>query len=537
VSGKLVTFTYHAWKTEEIPHRLALIIIFFTGVILRISFLFQPIMLDESVTYMNYAALPLSHVLSFYPEPNNHILHTFFVHFTTRLFGSAVWVIRTPAFLAGILIIPVTYIVIRKLFNKNAAVITTALVAVSSPLIAYSANGRGFTIQVLIFLLLIIVAIQVKQTGNLVGWVLFIVLSALGFYTIPTMLYFFGTVALWLFFSAIYKDTPIPRSVFIIKLIVASILTGIITTLLYLPVFFNSGWGLAVSNRWVESIGWSSFISGFPRNMLDVWKFWTQDIPLVLSLILTLGFIASIFFYKHISKHRINMAVVAICWCVPLLFIMKVLPPGRVWLPLLPLFLGYASAGLCYFGTKLIIYLKEKETKLPKIKPATALVILVAFTMFLGILVHANQSPYQPADQVTLRDAEYIALYLKDNLKQGDIIYCETNIRRPLQYYLSKYDVSLDYLFMSPENVDRKYKGIDRAFVIAAEKEGYPLETSIGHSNLKDGVEKYLYPVVEFPYSLVYVIYNPVLRESSIEPPSWWDKIEEKRGKENTEEK
>ncbi len=504
----------NAWKTEERSHLYALIILLITGIALRVPFLFQPIMHDEAVNYTYYASLPLSHGLSYYLEPGNHLLNTFFIHLTTRLLGNEVWLIRIPALLAGILIIPATYLAIRKLFNKNAGIIAAVLVTTSSQLIAYSVNGRGFTMQALIFLLLIITAIQVKRTGSLAGWILFVLLSVSGFYAIPTMLYFFGAIALWLFFSAVCRDTPILRSVVIKKLVVACILTTAITALLYLPVFLKTGVGSVVSNRWVKPLGWSSFVRDFPGYMLTVWKAWTQSLPLVLSVILALGFIASIFFYKRISRHRVNLAIVAICWCVSLVFIMRVLPPTRVWLPLLPLFLGYASAGLYYLGTRVVKLLREKGSRIPHLTPAISLAILVVFSIFLGALVLINQSPYQPPDQVRLRDAEKITLFLKDTLKPGDIVYIEPNIRKHLEYYFYKYDIPIEYIYRYPEDSGKKYKPLERAFIIEAEKEGYTLDISLSFSNLdRTQPEVALHKLVEYPYASVFLINDPVLPE------------------------
>src|SRR5450759_3939875 len=110
-------------------HTLALVLIFLCGLGLRIYFLFQPLTLDEAGTYIQFASHPLSLGLSYYPVPGNHLLNTFFIHFSTRLFGSAEWAIRLPALIFGMLILPVTYVVIRRLLGKYPALFAFTFVA------------------------------------------------------------------------------------------------------------------------------------------------------------------------------------------------------------------------------------------------------------------------------------------------------------------------------------------------------------------------------------------------------------------------
>ena len=91
---------------------LALICVY--AFIIRCFYIFQPMRYDESYTFINYASKPLIIGLSCYIRPNNHLFHTLLVHIVYILFGNNIWVIRLPAFIAGICIVPMSYIVSRK---------------------------------------------------------------------------------------------------------------------------------------------------------------------------------------------------------------------------------------------------------------------------------------------------------------------------------------------------------------------------------------------------------------------------------------
>ena len=482
---------------------------------LRFAFIFQPMMHDEAVNYMYFASHPLSFGLSHYPYPNNHLLNTLLVHFTTRLMGNSPFVIRLPAFVAGILLIPATYFLIRELYNRDAAILAAALVVPSSQLIAYSADARGFTIQALIFLLIIIISIRVMRKDNLAWWGAFAVLSALGFYTIPTMLYFFSAVVLWLLLSAVFKDIDGRRWVFITKLTAACAATAVLVLLMYLPVIHTSGLASITSNTWVKSLSSSSFWKGLGPAAKDYWQAWNKDIPLPVSILLLMGVISSMLFHKRISKIRVNLIYPVLASCLFLVSFQRVLPPARVWLPLLPLYLGFSAAGLFYIGSRLWAYVRERRPAVQAVRK-TFPVFAVAVAVILGILVLISQSPYQPQDQVRLRDAESIALTLKRELRPGDIIYVEPNVRKPLEYYFIRNRIPLKYLYMWPEDLHKKFIGLKRAFLIDASKEGhvYGIQQALNASNLNPSRTYNVRELVGLPHSSIDLVVNPSFSES-----------------------
>ena len=68
--------------------------------------------------------------------------------------GNQPWVLRLPALLGGVLLVPATYALARLLFSPRAAVLSASFVAVSSYLVEYSTNARGYTLQALAFVVL-----------------------------------------------------------------------------------------------------------------------------------------------------------------------------------------------------------------------------------------------------------------------------------------------------------------------------------------------------------------------------------------------
>ncbi len=87
-------------------HYAALITIVLLSIVLRLAFLSQPMRFDEAFTFLRFVSKPLSEGLTNYSEPNNHLFHTLLVHIVYSLFGDSSWVIRLPALLAGIALVP-----------------------------------------------------------------------------------------------------------------------------------------------------------------------------------------------------------------------------------------------------------------------------------------------------------------------------------------------------------------------------------------------------------------------------------------------
>ena len=143
----------YSLRKEDKKHLYVVLLILLLGVLVRLFFLFQPIRYDEAFTFVNFASKPIYRGLSDYSYPNNHLFHTLLVRLAYLFFGNQTWIIRLPAFIAGILIVPAAYVVMRIYSNKMTALLTAGLVAASPSLIFYSTNARGYTLVSFIFLL------------------------------------------------------------------------------------------------------------------------------------------------------------------------------------------------------------------------------------------------------------------------------------------------------------------------------------------------------------------------------------------------
>jgi hypothetical protein len=443
------------------------------GTAMRLVYLYQPPRYDEITTFFAYATGSLPLALAKNNPPCNPIFHSLLVNISARLFGDVDWAIRFPAFIAGILIIPLTFLVFRKIYNGWAGLLAAALVTPSSILIIYSTNARSYTVQAALYLGLVLLAIRLKRRRcGAWEWAGFTVLGVLSLFTIPTSLYFLGGVILWLGISALWNDTFEHKKSFLVKLVISSAAAGAITVLLYIPMVVRSGLKSVIANPMVESIPFRYFALGSLKLMADTWKSWTLEIPLVIVIILAIGFMISVIYHKKLSRDRIDIALVTIGWIVLLVLAQRSVATERHWIPLLPIFLGCAAAGLQYAGKKALTHARRRGLKY-SLSPLLTGVLIIALCLLLCAPVLGSRTPYQkgstgtPSRDMSFKDARTVASMLKQMLRPEDIVFVDHLAVPTLEYYFLEDGIPLGHLYGNVHGAENPASP-DRAIVIEA---------------------------------------------------------------------
>lgn len=423
-------------RQEDRLHIATLALTFVLGIAFRLHFLFQPIRTDEAWTYMSYASKPIVVGLSVYSTTNNHLFHTFLVHISTLLFGSEPWAIRLPVLVAGSLLVLAGYILIRMLFSKEAGLLAAVMIACSPILIDYSTNARGYAIVCLIFVLLISLGDYIRRNDELAAKGMFALLASLGLYTVPIMVYPLGSVFLWLALSALANNVSIDKWNFIKSLFWMAMATLLLTLTFYMPAIILTGVDSIFSNKAVSSQNWDVFLASVPLRLSWLWEDWHEGVPLLGEILLILGFLWALLRHKATANHRVPIVIAVIICCASLVLAQRVLAPERVWLFLLPIYLGIASVGLVD-GIKLL----GKSMFSTQVVSLLSLVTLI--TLGLGILT--NKPDYFYVHKGLLLDVEKVVNYFHDELKDNDKIVSVFPSTKPLKYYFQKHDISTKY--------------------------------------------------------------------------------------------
>ncbi len=406
-------------------HQVALLGIVVLGAGFRLVYLQQPIRYDEAFTFTEFASRPLYYALSFYPEPNNQLLHTLLVHVSYLAFGNQLWAIRLPAFLAGVLIVPATYLVGRQLYGAPAALLGAGLVAASSILIEYSTNARGYTLVTLLFLIGAAVVCYGVRHANATAPLATAAPLALGFYAIPTMLYAFATLMVWVVWAGGFRRPT--RWLALAGLIVV---TGAVSLLLYLPPLIVSGLNNLLGNRFVVPLDWASFADELPHSLAASWLLWMRDLPLPIVAVLVAGF--GLGLVRHPRLSRVPgppLVAAALVACLPILVAQRVVPFERVWLFLLPVVLLTGGAGLVW----LLSLVANRYLD------ALVSALGLAAALGLGLLVVQSGSVLRSAETGSFPEAQAVTGLLAGRLAPDDSVVTSIPASLPeLQYYFRR---------------------------------------------------------------------------------------------------
>jgi Dolichyl-phosphate-mannose-protein mannosyltransferase len=408
------------------------------ALVMRIPFLSQPMRYDEALTFNEFASRPVYYGLSFYPDPNNHLLNTLLMHLAFVGLGNQPWVLRLPAFLAGVLLVPATFPLARSFYGERAAALAAVLVAVSSYLVEYSTNARGYTLQSLCFVVLMWLVVVAAQRHSRSALLAAALVGALGAYALPTMLYGVVIAALWLLLARRWPkvagleartvaDQPDVRPR---HLAASGLLLGLVVVLLYLPVLVISGADKIVSNRFVVALDRTEVVPELLRSLARTWAFWNRDIPWPLAALLVIGFGITVAF--EVRSKRVPLGLLAPLVCLVLVLAQRVAPFERVWLFLLPLYFTVAAAGLARF--------------------VDGRLLAAAFGVVLGYLTLTSGSILASAETGAFPEAEAVTRALAPRLAPDDAVVTQLPASLPqLQYYFPRFGLSTNVLVRPPD--------------------------------------------------------------------------------------
>jgi hypothetical protein len=453
------------------PYAWALWALLAIGTAARVGFVARPMLYDEAATYNEFASKPLAEGLSAYTFPNNHLLNTLLVHLSTAALGAQPWAIRLPALVAGVLLVPASYLMVRALCGRDPAIFTAALVASSEPLIGYSINARGYVFVCLVTVLLVLVAQRIKESGGRRwwDWVALAVLPAAGFYAIPIMLYPYGGVLLWLFLtSRPWRGRPAAR-VRVDRLIVAALVTVLLVGLLYAPVLLKSGLSSVVANRFVRPLPLDTVLRGLPASLAAAWRQWNLGLPSPLGWGgLVLAVTSAIWFARSGDRQgtAAGLFVTVVAWSLAVALVQRVVPFDRVWLFACPLYAACLGAGLA----AVVERVGAGRMAVERAAPAVAVVL----SLGLGALVVLGGALDREAREQSLSHADDIVRILKSELKDRDAIVATLPCDATLKYALQTHGVPADYLH------DYRMVRASRLYVVVQRPAGQSVESVLG---------------------------------------------------------
>jgi hypothetical protein len=447
------------------PTIAALFGLMFVALVLRLKNLNIPLGHDEAYMYEAFASRSIWHIVSDYHLPNNHVLLSILMKLSTGLLGNHLWTLRLPTIVTGVLIVPTAYFFAKRFFRQETAILSSILVAIFPTLIEFSVVARGYIIIVWLTLLVFTLADYVRVQKNRFVWLLIVFLSALGFYTIPIMLFPFGAIYIWLIGSWVLGDTSLyePKSSFLKYWLGSGITTALLTIILYAPILIFS-FDRFFGNGFIAPVGWDVFPVTLWTRLRNAWVEWTASIPLWIVFLGILGFLVAFVFHKKFTGQKFPPQIAFLIWILTLLLVRRPDMLPRFWLFLVGPLLVWMAAGVMEPLIRLPVTIGNGWN------PAKILV-----TAFLALLLIQSfwMIPSLPSQLQKKDDTEKATLYLKGTVHQGDLVTASTALLPPLRYYFNYYGI--------PKGSIRQSGDFKRAFVVVDSKHFETLAANAPH--------------------------------------------------------
>ncbi|MVN75490.1 hypothetical protein GO988_04050 [Hymenobacter sp. HMF4947] len=296
----------------------------------------QPITTDELTSFDYYVRLGGAVTASNYSLPNNHILYNLLVGSLPTGALPPDWQQRLPAVLIGVMLLPISYLLLLRYLRFGAATLALGLFTFTPMAAFYSIAGRGYGLQ-----LAAVVAGFFATLALLAGgrrrepWVVFVVSGVVGLYAVPTHLY--ALVALGLALLVGFgRQAGRQRQLNIGQLGLATFAIGTTTAVLYAPVGAVLGWPALLHNPYVQSLSWAAFGRGLydPYLLGMASQLWGQGRASLLGLAVLAGVGAlALSRWRGPARHLGWLSYALVFLPLLLLAAQRVYVPARALLP------------------------------------------------------------------------------------------------------------------------------------------------------------------------------------------------------------
>jgi hypothetical protein len=320
------------YKKEQVTHKVLLIIVYLAGIFFYIlQMVTHPVSGDEVCTLFNFSYNGPLVSASYYPAPNNHVLYSVLVSFLCMALGKKLIVARALNLLVSAFMFLIFYLFVRKRYNFTATVCSLTFLIFSYGAVIYGAQARGYQLTLLFFMLSFIYALLIAENGKSAKRYLFFYATAniLGLYTMPSFLYSFVMVSVFLLLMCFAKK--ISRQD-LGRIVITDIVIAALVALLYMPIILFNGFDSLLSNMYLKKYTYAELIALLPKHFSSTisWLFSFLPGALFIFAALLAGFL---FIYLRRKKETKLYLLCTICFVMPplLLFLHRVVPYERTW--------------------------------------------------------------------------------------------------------------------------------------------------------------------------------------------------------------
>lgn len=401
-----------------------------TGALLRIQGIDRPLTADPSGMFLMHYSTSWDSLLLNYRDTNQRTLYIFLAKISMGILGENEFAFRLPAFMAGLLALPLAYKVGMLMTNSRAgAWIGTFILTFSIPHITHTQVVKGYSLTVFLSLAIVFIAYKLLDRKNFKLWGILFLLTGLGMILIvPSNVHFL--VGIGVFYLVVIVINYIKSDLCIVQ-----------TLKLICPLFalfgIVGGYFLYILSDLKRAIAsnqnYYKLFDGIDDLSFNLERF----IEVLISLISPWSTWLYVFlFFGLVRLYKTNGFFLFISlFILPLVLVLLsgLLGPPRVyiyWLPFILLLIGFGMA-------ELIIWTKTRFSNLAVYYMGIltlAIIILYPLTIFFENPSHLIVSK----DRTTIKEAISAKVFIENNGSKYDLIVIPYS-DRVLRYYLEEH--------------------------------------------------------------------------------------------------
>ena len=402
-----------------------LLLIISTALFLRFFMLgSQSLWMDEAAVYTKTNVDSVKTVYSKVFSHGGHIGPLFHIlnYLFCFLFGYSEWAIRMPSAIYGTISVILVYKIAESLKNKNVALFSATLMAISPIHIWYSQEARMYSLWIMLILFTTFLFIKILQEKKLWLWILFTIFASLSIWTFLNSIFVFFALGLYLLIYFKKYKRELCFYFISMSIVLVSYLPGIVPLLakgpssamttigsarkttifdfIYAFFVFNVGTtfgpSLLTIRELLKQLGATTAVS----------RILSQYGILIIPSMLLYGCMFLYSIYKAIIKRKSeNNSFILIILFIPLILIFGI----TLFSNLLPFNVRYILCTLPFYLILLSAGLNEVQTK----KKWILFACMIFFSGF-SLFNHYFKSEYSKVD------FRYVVKYLNDNMTNSD---------------------------------------------------------------------------------------------------------------------
>lgn len=283
---------------------------------------------DELFSYLFFVRKGFFVLASYYPGPNNHIFYSLLANLTLFVWPDPYYAMKLPSFLVGCAAPVFLFLFLKRYYSFSVSLIGAVLFSFSIHFFYYSLFGRGYALITFLTIFSFFMSLEIMNgSQKKFVWHIYVLASVLAFYTLPSYLYAFVSLAFAIGLAVIIEKRyeMVRPFLYYHSMVVALVL------LLYSPVVLVSGLDSLTSNPWVARLDSAQFFALFPGMIRNMFGYVTNmETGATVFCLIVFGF--SSWAATKTGKRSWMIAVISLfAGPIIILVFQRVNPFDRVW--------------------------------------------------------------------------------------------------------------------------------------------------------------------------------------------------------------